>query len=82
MDRLTPASSGNPWKWVPSLYFAQGMPYVIVMTVAVIMFKRLGMSNTDIALYTGGLYLPWVPPFSVFLPIFHVLKPDKVGQAY
>jgi PAT family beta-lactamase induction signal transducer AmpG len=50
----------NPWAWVPSLYFAQGLPYVIVMTVSVIMYKRLGVSNTDIALYTSWLYLPWV----------------------
>lgn len=76
MDRLMPSSSGNPWKWVPSLYFAQGMPYVIVMTVAVIMFKRLGMSNTDIALYTGGLYLPWViKPF--WSPLVDLLKTKR-----
>ena len=50
----------NPWTWVPSLYFAEGMPYVIVMIVSVIMYKRLGISNTDIALYTSWLYLPWV----------------------
>src|SRR5512145_1066015 len=50
----------NPWAWIPSLYFAEGIPYVVAMTVAVIMFKRLGISNTDIALYTSWLYLPWV----------------------
>lgn len=50
----------NPWAWIPSLYFAQGLPYVMVMTVSVIMYKRLGVSNTDIALYTSWLYLPWV----------------------
>lgn len=50
----------NPWAWVPSLYFAEGVPYVIVMTVSVIMYKRLGISNADIALYTSWLYLPWV----------------------
>lgn len=50
----------NPWAWVPSLYYAEGIPYVIVMTVSVIMYKRLGISNTDIALYTSWLYLPWV----------------------
>ena len=54
MDKTT----HTPWSWIPSLYFAQGMPYVVVMTVSVIMFKRLGMSNTDIALYTSGLNLP------------------------
>lgn len=50
----------NPWLWVPSLYFSQGIPYVIVMTMSVVMYKRLGISNTDIALYTSWLYLPWV----------------------
>jgi PAT family beta-lactamase induction signal transducer AmpG len=50
----------SPWTWVPSLYFAEGMPYVLVMSVSVIMYKRLGISNTDIALYTSWLYLPWV----------------------
>ncbi len=49
----------SPWWWVPTLYFAEGVPYVVVMTVAVIMFKRLGVSNTQIALYTSWLYLPW-----------------------
>lgn len=50
----------SPWAWIPTLYLAQGLPYVAVMTVSVIMYKRLGISNTDIALYTGWLYLPWV----------------------
>ena len=50
----------NAWLWVPSLYFSQGVPYVIVMTLSVVMYKRLGISNTDIALYTSWLYLPWV----------------------
>lgn len=59
------------WSWIPTLYFAEGLPYVIVMTVAVIMFKRMGMSNTDIALYTSGLYLPWVikPLWSPFIDL-------------
>ena len=50
----------SPWFWVPSLYFAQGIPYVAVMIVSVLMYKRLGVSNTDIALYTSWLNLPWV----------------------
>ena len=52
--------SRSAWLWVPSLYFSQGIPYVIVMTMSVVMYKRLGISNTDIALYTSWLYLPWV----------------------
>lgn len=63
--------SRNPWTWIPTLYFAQGLPYVAVMTISVIMYKRLGISNTDIALYTGWLYLPWVikPFWSPFVDI-------------
>ena len=45
---------------MPSLYFAEGIPYVVVMSMAVIMYKRLGVSNRDIALFTSWLYLPWV----------------------
>ncbi len=48
------------WAWIPSLYLAEGLPYVIVMTVSVVMYKGFGISNTDIALYTSWLYLPWV----------------------
>lgn len=50
----------SPWRWIPTLYFAQGLPYVTVMTLAVVMYKNLGVSNTEIALYTSWLYLPWV----------------------
>ena len=50
----------SPWAWIPSLYFAEGLPYVVVMTLSVIMYKRLGVSNTDIALFTSWLYFPWV----------------------
>ena len=45
----------SPWAWVPTLYFAEGVPYVAVMTISVIIYKRLGLSNTDITLYTSWL---------------------------
>jgi PAT family beta-lactamase induction signal transducer AmpG len=62
----------SPWTWVPTLYFAEGIPYVSVMTIAVIMFKRFGMSNTDIALYSSWLYVPWTLKFlwSPFVDLF------------
>jgi PAT family beta-lactamase induction signal transducer AmpG len=53
-------TAAAPWRWIPTLYFAQGLPYVVVMTLSVVMYKNLGVSNTDIALYTSWLYLPWV----------------------
>ncbi len=66
----------NPWAWVSTLYLAQGIPYVVVMTVSVIMYKRLGISNTDIALYTSWLYLPWVlkPLWSPLVEIFRTKR--------
>lgn len=72
MKRTDRPSARSPWAWIPTLYFAQGLPYVAVMTISVIMYKRLGLSNTDIALYTGWLYLPWVikPFWSPFVDIF------------
>jgi PAT family beta-lactamase induction signal transducer AmpG len=62
----------NPWAWVPSLYFAEGIPNVVVATVSVIMYKKLGISNADIALYTSWLYLPWAikPLWSPFVDMF------------
>lgn len=61
----------SAWKWVPSLYFAEGLPYVIVMTLSLVMYKRMGISNTDIALYTSWLNLPWVikPLWSPFVDL-------------
>ena len=50
----------SPWLWVPTLYFAEGIPYFIVNVVSVTMFKRMGMGNADLAMYTSLLYLPWV----------------------
>lgn len=66
----------NPWFWVPSLYFAEGIPYIVVMTVSVIMYKRMGISNTDIALYTSWLYLPWVikPLWSPIVDLFRTKR--------
>jgi len=64
------------WTWVPSLYFAEGLPYVLVMTVSVIMYKKLGISNTDISLFTSLLYLPWVikPLWSPMVDIFRTKR--------
>ena len=66
----------NPWAWVPSLYLAEGTPYVMAMTVSVILYKRLGVSNADIALYTSWLYLPWVikPLWSPLIDMFRTKR--------
>jgi PAT family beta-lactamase induction signal transducer AmpG len=66
----------NPWTWVPSLYIAEGVPYIMAMTVSVILYKRLGISNTNIALYTSWFYLPWVikPLWSPFVDLFRTKR--------
>ena len=72
----TEKPSRNHWSWIPSLYFAEGLPYVMVMIVSVIMYKNLGVSNTEIALYTSWLYLPWVIK-PIWSPLVDVLKSKR-----
>ncbi|WP_426174618.1 MFS transporter [Massilia sp. TWR1-2-2] len=71
----------RPWAWIPSLYFSQSIPYVIVMMLSVVMYKDLGISNTDIALYTSWLYLPWVikPLWSPVVDMFRTKRWWIVG---
>ncbi len=71
-DNGTSAPKSHPWAWVPSLYFAEGIPYFVVNVISVTLFKRLGMSNGDLALYTSLLYLPWVikPLWSPVVDVF------------
>jgi len=64
------------WLWVPSLYFAEGFPYVVVMTLAGIMYTRLGVSNAEMAFYTSWLMLPWlVKP--LWSPIVDVISTKR-----
>jgi len=66
----------SPWSWIPSLYFAEGLPYTAVMMVAGIMYKSFGLSNEDIALYTGWLNLPWVLKF-LWSPVVDIIKTKR-----
>ncbi|MFH0756988.1 MAG: MFS transporter [Bacteroidota bacterium] len=66
----------RPWRWVPSLYFAEGIPYVMVMTISVIFYKRMGISNAQIALYTSWLYLPWVIK-PLWSPVVDILRTKR-----
>ncbi|MYM93796.1 MFS transporter [Duganella vulcania] len=69
MDR---AQQRNAWAWVPSISFSQAVPYVAVMMLSTVMYKNLGVSNTDLAFYTAWLYLPWVikPLWSPIVELF------------
>ena len=58
--------------WIPTLYFAEGIPYFLVNNISVMMFTKMGVPNGDMALFTSLLYLPWtIKPFwSPFVDIF------------
>ena len=75
-NEKTAAITRNPWLWVPTIYLAEGVPYMIAMTVSVVLYKNLGLSNTQIALYTSWLYLPWVikPLWSPFVDLFRTKR--------
>src|SRR3970040_1496987 len=62
----------RPWYWIPFLNFASGLPYAIIISVSVIMYKNLGINNEDIGVYTSLLYLPWVikPLWSPFIDLY------------
>lgn len=66
----------SAWTWIPSLYIAESVPYTVVIVISTIMYKRLNVSNTEIALYTALLYLPWVikPLWSPFIDIFRTKR--------
>lgn len=66
----------SPWNWIPTLYFAQGIPFIFINMVTMVLFTQLGMSETDAALYTGWLYLPWViKPF--WGPIVDIIRTKR-----
>lgn len=70
------AAPRTPWSWIPTLYFTQGIPYVLVVTVSVILYKDLGIPNSEIALYTSLLALPWAfkPLWSPFIDIYRTKR--------
>jgi len=65
-------TDNKPWFWIPFLNFSSGLPYAIIISVSVIMYKNLGINNEDIGIYTSLLYLPWVikPLWSPFIDMY------------
>ncbi len=50
----------SPWAFIPTLYLAEGFPYIVINTVSTVLYADLGFSNEKIAFWTGWLYLPWI----------------------
>ncbi len=70
------SNNRNPISWVPSVYFAMGLPFVVLNMVSVLMFKGMGVSDAQIALWTSLIMMPWTLKFlwSPFLEIFKTKK--------
>lgn len=66
----------SPWWWIPTLYFAEGIPYFIVNNISVTMFTKMGVPNGEMALFTSLLYLPWTlkPLWSPIVDIFRTKR--------
>lgn len=47
-------------RWLPSLYFAKGLLYVIVFVVSLIMLRQTGLDNAEVTFCIAIFYLPWV----------------------
>lgn len=76
MSKTGSKTSISPWIWVPTLYFAEGIPYFVVNAISVIMFNRMGVPNGEMSLFTSLLYLPWVikPLWSPFVDIIRTKR--------
>jgi MFS transporter, PAT family, beta-lactamase induction signal transducer AmpG len=71
------SSSRSPWLWIPSLYFAEGLPYALAMSVSLVLYKNLGVSNAAAAFYTSWFYLPWVIK-PLWSPVVDLLKTRRL----
>ncbi|MCQ2290745.1 MAG: MFS transporter, partial [Muribaculaceae bacterium] len=70
------ASFRNPWWWVPTLYFAEGIPYFVVNNISVMMFTKMGVPNGDMSFFTTLLYFPWFLK-GIWSPIVDVVKTKR-----
>src|SRR5213075_1346816 len=70
------SARGHPARWVPTLYFAEGVPFFAISLIAGIFYKRMGLANDTIAFYTSWLLLPWSlkPLWSPLLEMYRTKK--------
>ena len=66
----------SPWWWVPTLYFAEGVPYFVVNNISVMMFTKMGVPNGDMSFFTTLLYFPWFLK-GIWSPIVDVVKTKR-----
>lgn len=66
----------SPWLWVPTLYFAEGIPYFVVNNISVMMFTKMGVPNGDMSFFTTLLYFPWFLK-GLWSPVVDVVKTKR-----
>ena len=68
---MSNSNKRNPWTWIPTLYFAEGLPNIIVTGLSVVMYMQMGLTDAEVGLFTGWLALPWVikPLWSPFIDL-------------
>lgn len=74
----------SPWFWIPTTYIAEGLPYFAVNTLTVLMYKNMGVGLTEMAFFTGWLYLPWVikPFWSPFIDLFKTKRAWTIAMQF
>ncbi len=73
---MKPERKITPWAWIPSLYFAEGLPYIAVMVLSIQVYMQMGLSDKEITFYTGWLYLPWVIK-PLWSPLLDLMKTKR-----
>ena len=73
----TPPATRNPWAWIPTLYFAEGIPYALVTAVSIVLYKDLGVSNARITFISSWLTLPWIIK-PLWSPVVDILRTRRL----
>ena len=66
----------NPWFWVPTLYFLQGIPYFLVNNISMVMFNQMGVPNGEMSFFTTLLYFPWALKF-LWAPFVDLIRTKR-----
>ena len=66
----------NPWLWVPTLYFLEGIPYFLVNNISMVMFNQMGVPNGEMSFFTTLLYFPWALKF-LWAPFVDLIKTKR-----
>ena len=74
--KMNKAKHSSPWWWVPTLYFAEGVPYFLVNNISVMLFAKMGVPNDQLAFFTTLLYFPWFLK-GLWSPLVDVVKTKR-----